>query len=126
IFVALSPAKLKRDVAPFDVSSFTQALPKRVDEVCEPSRRTTAEISHRRYCRLLPAHGQRPRNRGAAKQRDEVASPHSSTSSARASSAGGTSSPSPLAVLRLITNSSFVANCTGRSTGFSPLRIRPV
>ena len=45
----------------------------------------------------------------AAKQRDELApAAHSITSSARASSVGGTSRPSAFAVLRLITNSTFV------------------
>jgi hypothetical protein len=44
---------------------------------------------------------------------------HSITSSARASSVGGTSRPSALAVLRLITSSNFVGACTGRSAGFS-------
>ena len=37
---------------------------------------------------------------------------------------GGTSRPSALAVLRLITNSYLVGACTGRSAGFSPLRMR--
>jgi hypothetical protein len=49
---------------------------------------------------------------------------YSMTSSARASSCGGTSVPSALAVLRLITSSYFVGACTGRSAGFSPLRMR--
>ena len=49
---------------------------------------------------------------------------HSITSSARASNVGGTSRPSALAVLRLITSSYLVGACTGRSAGFSPLRIR--
>ena len=34
------------------------------------------------------------------------------------------SRPSAFAVLRLITNSYFVGACTGRSAGFSPLRMR--
>jgi hypothetical protein len=42
-----------------------------------------------------------------------------------ASSVGGTSRPSVLAVLRLITSSNLVDCITGRSAGFSPLRIRP-
>ena len=42
-----------------------------------------------------------------------------------ASSVGGTVRPSALAVLRLITNSNLVDCMTGRSAGFSPLRIRP-
>src|SRR5262245_3101965 len=49
---------------------------------------------------------------------------YSITSSARASSIGGTSRPSALAVLRLMTSSYFVGACTGRSAGFSPFRIR--
>ena len=49
---------------------------------------------------------------------------HSMTSSARASSDGGTMSPSAFAVLRLMTSSYFVGACTGRSAGFSPLRMR--
>src|SRR5437016_4879406 len=49
---------------------------------------------------------------------------HSITSSARASSVGGTSRPSAFAVLRLITNSYLVGACTGRLDGFSPLRMR--
>src|SRR5262245_693533 len=49
---------------------------------------------------------------------------HSITSSARASSVGGTSRPSALAVLRLMTSSNFVGACTGRSAGFSPLNMR--
>jgi hypothetical protein len=49
---------------------------------------------------------------------------HSITSSARASKVAGTSRPSALAVLRLITSSYLVGACTGRSAGFSPLRMR--
>jgi hypothetical protein len=53
----------------------------------------------------------------------ECAPFHSITSSARASSVGGTSRPSALAVLRLITSSYFEACSTGRSAGLAPLRI---
>src|SRR5262249_25707 len=51
---------------------------------------------------------------------------YSITSSARASSVGGTSMPSAWAVCRLMTNSNVVGCITGRSAGFSPLRMRPV
>ena len=44
---------------------------------------------------------------------------------ARASRAGGTSMPSALAVLRLMTNSKRDDCTTGKSAGFSPLRTRP-
>src|SRR6516165_8880043 len=43
------------------------------------------------------------------------------TSSAVANSVSGIVRPRALAVLRLITNSIFVACCTGKSAGFSPL-----
>src|SRR6266540_3946430 len=49
---------------------------------------------------------------------------HSITSSARASSEGGTVMPRALADLRLITNSNLVGCCTGRSPGLAPLRMR--
>ena len=48
---------------------------------------------------------------------------HSITSSARASSIGGTSRPSALAVVRLMTNSNLVGCSTGISPGFVPRRI---
>jgi hypothetical protein len=48
---------------------------------------------------------------------------YSITSSARASSIGGTSRPSALAVLRLMTRSNLVGCSTGISPGFAPRRI---
>ena len=60
----------------------------------------------------------------AKMQRDKQTMPYSITSSARASSVGGTVRPSALAVLRLIASSYLVGACTGRSDGFSPFRIR--
>ena len=50
---------------------------------------------------------------------------YSITSSASASSVGGTARPSAFAVLRLITNSNLVGCITGKSAGLSPLRMRP-
>ena len=49
---------------------------------------------------------------------------YSITSSARASTVGGISRPSALAVLRLITSSNFIGCSTGRSAGFAPVRMR--
>src|SRR5262245_7756663 len=54
-----------------------------------------------------------------------IATFHSITSSAMASSFDGISRPSALAVLRLITRSNLLDCTTGRSLGFSPLRTRP-
>ena len=61
-----------------------------------------------------------PASRRAAEQRDDLAAFHSITSSARASSAGGTSRPSAFAVLRFITRSNWVGCSTGKSAGLAP------
>jgi methylphosphotriester-DNA--protein-cysteine methyltransferase len=53
----------------------------------------------------------RPCNRCAAEQRDESAALHSITSSARASSIGGTVRPRAFAVFKLMTSSYFVGAC---------------
>ena len=50
---------------------------------------------------------------------------HSITSSARASSDGGTVRPSILAVWALMTSSNLVDCTTGKSAGLAPLRMRP-
>ena len=51
---------------------------------------------------------------------------YSITSSAMASSDGGTAMPSILAVWALMTKSNLDACTTGRSAGLAPLRMRPV
>ena len=55
---------------------------------------------------------------------ETIATPHSVTSSARASRAGGMSMPSALAVLRLMARSNFVGDSTGKSPGLVPCKIR--
>src|SRR3974390_3251737 len=83
------------------------------------------ERNHWGRCRgQLRAPRKRPPRRCPANHSDELASPHSITSSARASNDGGTVRPSALAVFRLMTISYLVGACTGRSAGFSPLRMR--
>jgi hypothetical protein len=57
-------------------------------------------------------------------QKQTSMSDYSITALAVATSAGDNSRPSALAVLRLITKWNFVGCCTGRSDGFSPLRMR--
>ena len=89
----------------------------------ERSARSGTKKSDHRHRRLLRPRRKRPRRR-RAEERDELAPPHSITSSARASRIGGTSMPSAFAVLRLMTSSYLVGACTGRSAGFSPLRMR--
>jgi hypothetical protein len=58
-----------------------------------------------------------------AQSRDELAPPHSITSSALARSEGGMVSPSARAAFRLMASSNLVGCCTGSCAGFAPLRI---
>jgi hypothetical protein len=95
-----------------------------------PTRTRATKATTRRFIRS-PQSETRPTNshlrsfrgRRAAEERDEVASLHSITSSARARSVGGTSKPSCLAVLRLMRNSNVVGPSTGSSPGLVPLNI---
>src|SRR5215467_10210744 len=113
-------------VLAFEVAGFVEPFPKRRGKSGGRVGRPISDESNHRHCRLLCARHKRPRRCRAAEQRDEVAPFHSITSSAMASSPGGKLRPNILAVLRLITNSNLVGCMTGRSAGFSPLRIRPV
>src|SRR5262245_9755239 len=111
-----------RDVLAFDVAGIAQTFAERgyITRGETIALRRTHEC-HDRHRRLLRPRSERP-NRRAAEQRDERAPPHSITSSAPASSVGGTSKPSVFAVLRLIIRSNFVGRCTGKSAGLAPLR----
>src|SRR5262249_30609347 len=123
------PALLDVDIVTFDPPEILQAPAEcRHAELafgvilCQPCNQHT-DAPH--PLRLLRARRERPSGYRAAEQRDELAaSHHSITSSARARSVSGTVRPSAFAVLRLITSSSFVGVCAGRSAGFSPLRMR--
>src|SRR6516162_5325651 len=122
---SLRPAIFDRDGASFDPAEVAQPLHKSSGQLALRGRRSRAQESDgRQFPRLLRARRERPRCGGAAKQRDELAPLHSITSSARASTVAGISRPSAFAVLRLITSSYLVGACTGRSAGFSPLRMR--
>src|SRR5262249_61595237 len=68
---------------------------------------------------------ERPSGRRAAEQRDELAASHSITSSAMASSEGGTVRPNMRAVVLLMTSSNLVDCITGKSPGLAPLITRP-
>src|SRR5215831_15197896 len=121
------PVRVDAHVASDDPARFCQALVERpeprliIDIVCGCGKQHADAPNP---VRLLRARRERPRRRSAAEQRDELAALHSITSSAVASSLSGTVSPSALAVFRLMTSSYLVGACTGRSAGFSPLRMR--
>src|SRR5262249_25489172 len=122
--VIVPKAKFDRHVAALGKTGFAEAFTERCYNSRAEFRRTRKEKSDHRHRRLLRARRPRPRRR-PAEQRDEVAPPdHSMTSSAMARTPGGIVRPSVLAVLRLMTNSNFVGDCTGRSPGSAPLRMR--
>src|SRR5262249_6221816 len=123
--IVLGPAEFDRNILPFDIADFLQALPEGGHHRRVGPRRTATQKPHHWHHRLLlRARRERPHCRRAAEERDEVAAGHSITWSARASRLSGTVRPRALAVLRLITSSYLVGACTGRSAGFSPLRMR--
>src|SRR5262249_55530059 len=123
IVLTFRPSVFDRHVLALDVAGFAQALTEGDHGACERPRRRAVEEPNHRHRRLLRARRERPSGRRATEQRDEYAPLHSITSSARASSVGGTSRPSAFAVLRLITSSNFVGCSTGSSAGLAPLKI---
>src|SRR5262249_50042868 len=122
--LTLGPAIFDRDVLTLNKTCLTQTLAERDHKLRRIQKRRVADKPDHWHCRLLRPRPQRPCRR-TAEQRDEIAPPdHSITSSARASSVSGTVRPNAFAVLRLITRSYLVGDCTGSSPGFSPLRMR--
>src|SRR5262249_19352806 len=127
VHVVAGPAFVELRVDAGGPSAFSQLLAKGAHarlrfRVCRRERHQYADPAH--ACVLLRTRRERPRGRRGAEQGDELAPPHSITSLARASKLSGTVRPSALAVLRLITSSYLVGACTGRSDGFSPLKMR--
>src|SRR5262249_1506928 len=111
IEIARAPAVLDPHVTADTPAQFGQSLreSRNVFESC----RIALDRAHKHTdaphpLTLLRVSRKRPRRRRAAEQRYELAALHSITSSARVSSAGGTSSPSACAVLRLMNSSIFV------------------
>src|SRR5215831_9794984 len=116
-----------RDVLTLGKACVFQTLTDRGQEVRGVAGPLGGEEPDHRQRRLLRTRRQRPRDRFAAEKCDELpTAAHSITSSPSASSLSGIWRPRALAVLRLMNNSSFVTCWTGRSAGFSPLKMRPV
>src|SRR5262249_26255432 len=125
--LVIFPAVFARGVLALDIASLFQTPTERGQEMWVRAGDSGIEESDYRHRRLLRARRERPRCR-AAEQRDELAPlhlrGHSMTSSAMATSLSGIWRPSALAVLRLTTSTYLFGFCTGRSAGFSPLRMR--
>src|SRR5262249_54119375 len=94
------PAIYDRDILTLDIAGVFQATVKSLQTAREHFRRyDIKKPNHRHPLALLRARRERPRRRRAAEQRYELAPLHSITSSASASSVGGTVRPSARAVL---------------------------
>src|SRR5262249_10143235 len=119
--IIASPAVLKGDVLAFDVACLLKPLTKFTQHLGVAFRGCGVQHPDHRHRALLRPRRHRPR-RHPAEQRDELALPHSITSSARASSCGGTSIPSILAVWILMASSNLLDCTTGKSAGFAPFR----
>src|SRR5262249_21766453 len=125
LVASLGPAILDCEIAAVAPPQFPQSPDKGRSQFALCRCRTGAQQANDRWLALLRARRERPRYSRAAEQGDEFAPLHSITSSARASSIGGTSRPRAFAVLRLIKNSNLVGCMTGRSAGLAPFRTRP-
>src|SRR6516225_9609952 len=124
VISTVQPVVLDYDVLPLHVTRFAESFTERIGTADGVLGRPNDDDTDDRRC-LLRARRERPRGRRAAEKGDERSTFHYSiTSSARASRLSGTVRPSAFAVLRLITSSYFVGACTGKSAGFSPLRMR--
>src|SRR5262249_20856326 len=112
IIATFRPTVIDRDVLAFEIAGISQTLPEPGHKVCRGAGRPSAEEPDHRHRGLLRARRERPRGR-AAKQRYELAPPHSITSSASESRLSEILMPSALAVFKLIT----VSNLVGCNTG---------
>ena len=107
------------EIASWRRRRFANASPQRAPCLAVP--KGFRPLSARLWCVQTVRFGRRSRtNRGPGSRPT-----YSITSSARPSIESGNVMPSAFAALRLMRNSILVACWTGRSAGFSPLRIRP-
>ena len=123
IELSLCPAEFDADVAAIDKASVLEAFKEAIEVSLECLGRHTAEEADHRPGALRPR-GERS-GRRSTEPCDNVAAPHSITSSARSSTAVGKSMPKLLAVLALTTSSNLVGRSIGSSAGLAPLRTLP-
>src|SRR5262249_37523374 len=122
--VAFGPLERNRDVLAINPAGLGKSLAESRNHGGARLGRAAMQIADKRGSRLLRPCRERPSRGRPAEQSDELAPPdHSITSSARSRIDVGNSTPSALAVWRLMTSSNFVACSTGKSPAFAPLRI---
>jgi hypothetical protein len=123
--VGSAPAIVDADVAAVGPAQLLEGLPERRDVGLHLRIVLGERIQHANpsdAVGLLRSRRERPCRR-AAEQRDELASLHSITSSARNRNESEIVNPSALAVVRFMTRSNLVGCSTGMSAGFAPRRI---
>src|SRR5262249_3922674 len=125
ISVTAAPPEVHPNVAAIDPTQVRKRLHER--RVARLHHRIVFVVRHEHAdapyaLALLRTSRERPCRR-AAEPSNELPPSHS-ISSARSRIDWGTARPSALAVLRFTTISYFVGNCTGRSPGFAPRRMR--
>ena len=104
----LGPARHDCHIMVFAVANFAEALTKRRKKPApKPAGRSGREHANYRRSALLGPCCKRPSSGNTAKETDELAPPHSITSSARSRIDGGTVRPSALAVLVFTAISNF-------------------
>src|SRR5262249_1756400 len=115
-------ANLQRGVASFQIAEIAQAgsKPRNVARRrCGGEGRENAD----ERADLLRPRRQRPCGRRAAEQRDEIATAHSITSSARRMNDSGIVSPAAFAVFKLMLRSNLTGSSTGSSASLVPRKI---
>src|SRR5262249_57250222 len=111
VVCAASPTKFNGQVLAFNQATLTQPSAERSQHIHRILWRSAAHKPDHRHRRLLGARREGPGGSASAKQTDELATPHSITSSAATSRPGGTRSPSVFALLTLSTVSYLVVAC---------------
>jgi hypothetical protein len=129
--LTICPASFNRNVSPLDKTHLAEGAAKYCHAIRKLCRRYAVQHPDQWHRGLLRARRRRPSRGRGADEGDELAPLHRSifhsiTASAMARSLSGTARPKVLAVGRLMTSSNRVDCTTGRSAGFSPLRMRPV
>ena len=115
-----------QDVLPLDIADFAEALAESGKFQLDLGIRAgvkAAEETYHRQSLLLRAGGEQWERGRARGEPEEVAAPHSMTSSARASSEGGIVSPKAFATLRLRPREILGGCWIGRSPGLAPRSI---
>src|SRR5947208_13700060 len=123
--MAFRPAIFDADIFAFEKAGLPKSVTKRSQIGGRFRWRTRTQESNYPYCLLLRGYRERPCGSRTANKRDELAPPHSITSSARNKSDVGMDIPRACAVRMLSTVSDFVGRSIGSAAGSAPRATLP-